>query len=123
MTLRHTVLLSLFIAGSLPQIAAAENIDSIVFGSKDSEIEHRFSDVRSERCIAALGQTARHLLPLDPVSYNGGWVKFRLRVDPERQNYFTVKLWGGDRGAQSGRLILYINGLQVGYLTRVTSMF
>ena len=57
-----------------------------------------------------LGEPARQLLPLEPVSYNGGWVSFRLKVDPQQQNYFTVKLWGSDKGAQLGRLILYLDG-------------
>jgi hypothetical protein len=38
-----------------------------------------------------------------------------MKVDPQAQNYVTVKLWGSDKGAASGRLVLFANGLQVGY--------
>jgi len=95
--------------------AGAQNVDAITFGDKASEQGHVLTEVRSEVFRGGLGESARRLLPLAPVSFNGGSVTFRLKVDPEQQNYFTVKLWGADKDAARGRLILYIDGLQVGY--------
>jgi hypothetical protein len=95
--------------------AAANNLDVISFGDAASEKAHAFSTTSSQVITGGLGESARQLLPLNPISYDGGLVSFKLKVDPDRQNYFTVKLWGSDKGLSSGRLILYINGLQVGY--------
>lgn len=94
---------------------AQGSVDSITFGDATSERGHGFTQMQSEVVRGGLGEPARQLLPLDPVSYNGGWVSFMLKVDPVKQNYFTVKLWGSDKGEGRGRLILYIDGLQVGY--------
>jgi hypothetical protein len=94
---------------------AADYRDAIAFGDVVSERSHGLTQTGSVVFRGGLGEPARRLLPLNPVSYDGGSVSFRLKVDPERQNYLTVKLWGSDKGADSGRLILYINGLQAGY--------
>jgi hypothetical protein len=96
-------------------IANAEVLDTISFGDTASEQSHGLAQIRSEVIHGGLGEPARQLLPLEPVSFNGGSVSFYLKVDPERQNYFTVKLWGSDKGEERGRLILYLNGEQVGY--------
>jgi hypothetical protein len=106
--------IALAISG-IPPAVAADYQDVISFGDPNSEHSHGLSQFRSEVIQGGLGEKARQLLPLDPVSYNGGSVSFTLKVDPKLQNYFTVKLWGSDRGEERGRLILYIDGLQVGY--------
>ena len=90
-------------------------LDKISFGDAGSETNHAFAGDHSEIISGGLGEPARRLLPLDPVSYDGGLVSFKLKVDPLRQNYLTVKLWGSDKSAASGRLILYLDGMQVGY--------
>jgi hypothetical protein len=100
---------------SIPSAIAADYLDVISFGEPASEQSHGLTQFRSEVIHGGLGEQARQLLPLDPISYNGGSVSFALKVDPKLQNYFTVKLWGSDRGEERGRLILYIEGLQVGY--------
>jgi len=94
---------------------AGDCLDMISFGDAGSEQGHNLTQVRSEVFRGGLGDPARRLLPLEPVSYNGGSVSFNLNVDPERQNYFTVKLWGSDKGASHGRLILFLDGKQAGY--------
>ncbi|MCU0793493.1 MAG: hypothetical protein MUE42_11750, partial [Opitutaceae bacterium] len=91
-------------------------LDTLVLGDPASELTHRLSSESSETLAGGLGEPARRLLPLSPVSHNGGFVRFHLKVDPVRQNYVTVKLWGSDRGMERGRLLLILDGnLQVGY--------
>jgi hypothetical protein len=94
---------------------ASNYLDEITFGDTASEHSHDLTSVRSAVIRGGLDESVRELLPLNPVSYNGGSVSFTLKVDPERQNYFTVKLWGSDKGEKRGRLILYLDGQQVGY--------
>ncbi|MGI6233155.1 MAG: hypothetical protein ACOYJF_09960, partial [Prevotella sp.] len=62
-----------------------------------------------------LGESARQLLPVGAKPWEGGSVSFDMAVDGEQQNYLTVKLWGSDKGENMGRLIVYINGKQMGY--------
>jgi hypothetical protein len=95
--------------------AGGGTIDTLVLGDSVSEQAHGLTQTNSEVIHAGLGEPARQLLPLHPISHNGGSITFTLRVDPLQQNYFTVKLWGSDCGADRGRLILYLNGDQVGY--------
>jgi hypothetical protein len=105
-------------AAALLACAATANaglLDTITFGDTASEQSHGLAQTRSEVIRGGLGEPARQLLPLDPVSFNGGSVSFHLKVEPDQQNYFTVKLWGSDKGEERGRLILYLNGEQVGY--------
>jgi hypothetical protein len=111
---KYLILLAL-ITGCVSPAAAADYVDSISFGDAASKQGHGLKQLRSEVIHGGRGEYARQLLPLDPVSYDGGWVSFKLKVDPQRQNYFTVKLWGSDKGEGKGRLILYIDGLQAGY--------
>jgi hypothetical protein len=99
----------------LTRAVAAVTLDTISFGDTTSERSHALEQVRSEVIHGGLGESARQLLPLNPVSYNGGSVSFTLAVDPTNQNYFTVKLWGSDKGEERGRLLLYLDGQQVGY--------
>lgn len=95
---------------------AADTLDTLVLGDSASELAHTFTARSSETLAGGLGEPARLLLPLEPVSHNGGFVRIKLKVDPARQNYVTVKLWGSDRGQEQGRLLLYLDGeLQVGY--------
>ena len=69
--------------------AAANNLDVISFGDAASEKAHAFSTTSSQVITGGLGESARQLLPLNPISYDGGLVSFKLKVDPDRQNYFT----------------------------------
>jgi hypothetical protein len=116
MNMKSTIRLVILavICGAASSICAAA-LDTIIFGNTSSETAHGISSVNSEAFTGALGQPARRCLPLNPVSYDGGSISFMLKVDPHRQNYLTVKLWGSDKGADRGRLILYIDDLQVGY--------
>jgi len=90
-------------------------LDEIVFGDAASEQTHGLNAVKSESYRGGLQQPARRLLPGGSHPWEGGTLEWTMRVDPTAQNYFTVKLWGSDKGMASGRLMLFANGLQVGY--------
>jgi hypothetical protein len=94
---------------------AATPTDSITFGDTTSESSHHLVAKSSDIAKGGLGLSERTLLPLDSSPKDGGSITFTLNVDPEKQNYFTVKLWGSDAGAGHGRLILSCDGKQVGY--------
>ena len=89
--------------------------DRVLFGEPGSEQAHRLVADHCEPLKGLVSQSARHVLPLDPVSWDGGRIGFDLKVDPSRPNYFTIKLSGDDRGADRGRLLLFCEGKQVGY--------
>ena len=55
----------------------------------------------------------RRARPGNPADWQGGTLKFRVRVDPARQNYFTIRLWGGD--VNQNKMTLLVEGKQVGY--------
>lgn len=97
-----------------PARAATAVVDQIAFGDAASEASHDFSTDRSEVVTGGLSQLARQLLPLEPVSWDGGRVSFVMKVDPTKPNYFTIKLWGDDAGLDRGRLLLFCEGKQVG---------
>ncbi|MFO1451005.1 MAG: hypothetical protein U1F61_22800 [Opitutaceae bacterium] len=90
-------------------------LDTLILGDPTSERAHGFSQIGSEVLAGGLGEPARRLLPLAPISHNGGSIRFTLKVDPAQTIYLTVKLWGSDRGAAAGRLLLFLDGQQVGY--------
>lgn len=88
-------------------------VDFIHFGDVVSEQSHDFSGSHSEVIQGGLGDPARRLLPAADGGWDGGRVAFKLRVDPEKQNYATIRLWGSD--ATEDQLTLFCDGKQVGY--------
>ncbi len=90
-------------------------LDTLIFGDAASEKAHALVPSRSDVIEGRLGQTARRLLPLDRPAFEGGTITFDVKVNPAAQNYFTIKLWGSDCGAKSGRLILLSGHKQIGY--------
>jgi len=77
-------------------------LDRIDFGSSASETIHHLNDDPDEAPllgVGALGQTYRAPNPVDGESPKTGndHLTFTIKVDPTRQNYLTVRLWGGDR--------------------------
>jgi hypothetical protein len=101
-------------------------VDSIAFGDNPSEKKHRLTSVHSEVIVGAFGEPARRLLPLATqswgtrrqllrtiYSWQGGTLKFTVKVDPDKLNYATIKLWGSD--ATQNLLILFCDGKQIGY--------
>src|SRR5437762_3336583 len=101
--------------GAEGESSGGATLDTVVLGDANSEREHHVTSERSDVIRGGLGEPARPLLPREPISFEGGALSFMLKVDPQRQNYLTVKLWGSDKGAASGRLVLFADGLQVGY--------
>src|SRR5205807_2322856 len=95
--------------------ARGQCLDTLVFGDPASEKAHGLAAECSDVIDGGLGLRARRLLPRQPVSHEGGTLTFALKVDTSHPNYLTVKLWGSDRGAASGRLLLFSEGKQIGY--------
>ncbi|WP_372796230.1 hypothetical protein [Pontiella sp.] len=89
-------------------------VDSIQFGHSVSEQAHQLQAENSEIAEGALGLKVRRLLPRDDHRWRGGTAAFEMAVDPDEVNYCTVKLWGGDTSKDSVRLMLFIDGKQVG---------
>ena len=88
-------------------------LDAITFGDAVSEASHGLAADHSQMVTGGLGEPARRLLPVAAGDWSGGRMAFTLKVDPERQNFATVRLWGGD--ASPDELILFCEGKQVGY--------
>ena len=94
-------------------LQAGEPLDTLIFGSADSERGHSLTAQRSDVIAGGLGESARRLLPLEPQSWEGGSTAFTLKVDPHQRTYVTLRLWGSD--LNENRLILFCEGRQVGY--------
>jgi len=97
----------------LAACADAERIDDIDFGNKSSEDDHGFKSESCESYEGALKTSARRLLPRKS-NWLGGRLEFRMKVDPDKLNYFTAKFWGGDLTGEASRLMLFVDGKQVG---------
>src|SRR5438067_1986404 len=80
-------------------LSIAKPIDQLSFGDEKSEQEHGLKSDHTEAISGGLGENARRLTSLEPVSWEGGRVSFTLKIDPEKDNYFTVRLWGSDTSA------------------------
>lgn len=102
-------------AGSARAASQGNSMDTVVFGDAASEQTHQLHADHAEVVDGGLHQPARRLLPTSPATFEGGNLTFTMKVDPNLQNYVTVKLWGSDKGAQRGRLVLFADELQVGY--------
>ena len=87
--------------------------DTLTFGDMTSERSHHVTAEQSRVVMGGLGESARILLPLTPQTWEGGTVSFRLKVDPQKPNYFTIRLWGSE--SNQNRLILFCEGKQIGY--------
>jgi hypothetical protein len=103
--------LAVFFAAS--KLFAAPILDTLTFGDGASETNHALVASHSEVIRGALNEPARILLPQPDPAWLGGSLAFTLQVDPQRQNYFTVRLSGSD--ATQNQLVLFCEGQQVGY--------
>ncbi|HET6387205.1 MAG TPA: hypothetical protein VFJ58_27770 [Armatimonadota bacterium] len=101
------------LAAPAPARPAPSALDSLSFGVPASEQSHELTAVQSDIVSGGLGEPARRLLPLEPVSWEGGKVAFVMKVDPDKPTYFTIRLWGSD--ISQDRLILLCEGKQIGY--------
>ncbi len=99
---------------AMPNAFAATSIlDTLTFGDAPSESRHACTNSHSEIIAGGLGEAARVLSPQTDPAWEGGRLAFTLKVDPQNQNYATVRLWGSD--ATKNRLVLFCEGKQVGY--------
>ena len=92
---------------------SASLTDRLAFGNSRSEQDHQLKVDQSDVITGGLGVPARRLLPLTPISWEGGRASFTMKVDPAKPNYFTVRLWGDD--VTQNRLILFCDDKQIGY--------
>ena len=99
----------LFLLGTL----SASTLDTITFGDPASESAHTLTAELSRAIPAALSEPSRQLLPGGSDPWRGGTLRFTAKVDPARQNYFTLRLWGGD--VNHNQLTLHVEGKQIGY--------
>lgn len=110
----------------------APTVDVVAFGDIASESAHGLTTswpaavattapvpsdpqtgVASAIVTRGAGDTGRTLLPrTGNPDYYGGQLGFTATVDPVRQNYFTVKIWGAD--ASPSWLLLLVDGKEVG---------
>ncbi|MEO8613584.1 MAG: hypothetical protein ABI600_00460 [Luteolibacter sp.] len=90
----------------------ADVLDQLVFGNDSSESAHAVDSAQSKFIKGGLGESARVLLP-EGDSWKGGVLKFKIKVDPEKQNYLTIRLWGEEVNAN--QMTLHVEGKQVGY--------
>lgn len=88
-------------------------LDMLAFGDGASETNHAFVATLSEIIRGGLGEPARIALTQTDPAWEGGRLAFTLAVDPQKQNYATVKLWGSD--ATQNQLVLFCEGKQIGY--------
>ena len=98
-------------------VSAAESrpwMDTLSFGQTESESGHGLKYDQAEVIQGGLGESARRLLAREPVGEYGGNVRFTMTCDPLKPTYLTVKFWGSDAGEELGRLLLFVEGKQLG---------
>ena len=117
--LRFLIILQFVVA-----VARAQTLDMLTFGDTASETAHGLSTgwgpvarksltPPSDVVVGGLGESARRLLPPATNHWEGGRMAFTLKVDPDRLNYATIRLWGSDKTVN--QLILFCEGKQIGY--------
>lgn len=87
--------------------------DMLIFGNRNSEQKHELTDSLSEIYIGGMGETARRMLAEEPKNWKGGILRFKMKVDAQQQNYFTVRCWGSE--SDETVVMLFIEGKQIGY--------
>lgn len=110
--MKKNILVVLFVLFA-KQISAQFINDEIHFGNVQSENKHVLVSNESEIYKGGLDETARRLLPGNPETWQGGTMSFKMNVDPEKQNYFTVRCFGSE--ADKNLTMLFIDGFQIGY--------
>lgn len=101
------------LAAAIALGAGAATVDTLCLGDSASEKAHGFSGAATRVIRGGLGEAARVIEPPEPADYRSEPVRFTMKVDPERQNYFSAKFWGGE--VSGNLLILQVDGKQLGY--------
>lgn len=106
--------LRLFLLASICMLQlAAFSKDVLTFGNKASERQHELHDSLTEVYTGGKNCTARRMMPGKSPDCSGGTIRFRMKVDGRRQNYFTVRCWGS--GSDNTMILLFVEGKQAGY--------
>src|SRR5687768_5994647 len=108
------VLICTVVPWTATSLFPAEPLDVVVFGDPASEAAHALQAAHSETMAGGLGEPARRLEPTGEASWIGGQLTFEVKVDPDEPTYVTTKFWGRDADEAGSRLVLYIDGKQVG---------
>lgn len=90
MTVRKLDSDSVFVDVRAKEALESDVLDAVVFGNEESEAEHNVEPGKSAVGYGGLGDTYRQLYPGDDRIW------FTLKVDPDRMNYVTLKLWGSE---------------------------
>ncbi|MFP5039341.1 hypothetical protein [Parasediminibacterium sp. JCM 36343] len=94
------------------QVSKNSVTDELILGNAASEQAHHFSGELSKEIKGGLGETARILLPRPEKGWQGGSMSFTIKVNPDMQNYITVRFWGSD--VSHDRLYLVCGDKQIG---------
>ena len=103
------------VAAPAAEAAAAYPLDTLVFGNTSSETAHSLTTTDSVVVTGALSQTARRFTPSSSEGVWGGTSTFTMAVQEGANNYLTVKMWGGEAGADQGQLMLLVEGALDGW--------
>lgn len=98
----------------LVSVQASSVVDSLQFGNPQSEDQHLVKVDLGEIVEGEFGLSARKLLPPKKEDWRGGRMTFTVDVDPDKPNYVTTKFWGGDVNNEHSRLMIFIDGKQIG---------
>ncbi len=103
-------------AGSLEKMnyAIFDNITSSVPEDEWIDTTIGKSSVHGGSMVNGLGEPSRRMFPQNPAYYYGGEMTIQMKVDPQKQNYLSAKLWGSDGSGRMGRVILNVEGKEVG---------
>lgn len=110
--MKQFFLLAMFVL-SFGMFAQTPCSDVLSFGRNSDESKHALTETFSQTYTGGLNQTARKMLPYKEQTFEGGTLKFNMKVNPAQQNYFTVRCWGDE--TDLNYVMLFIEGKQVGY--------
>ena len=97
-------------AGSSPEAGAGDPgtkpalLDPLIFGDTASETAHACKLNMTRVAKGQAGLSARLIQGYAPTDIYGGDISCVLAVDPEAQNYVTIKTWGSDGTSQNTEL-------------------
>jgi len=100
----------------LPLLAASQTptTDTLQFGNAASEQLHAFSGSNTAVIKGGLGELCRKILQPKTPSWQSEPMTFKLKINPKKRNYITVKFWGSD--ISHDHLLMLIDGKQMGYM-------
>ena len=98
------------------RICSADIVDHLYPSAHDTAPGPAFTAAPGavETGSGLLGEPMLRLRPLTDGDWRGGQIGFRLKVDPEKANYLTLRFSGDE--VSSTRLFLVVEGEMVGYL-------